>query len=384
MQLGSEALSARLARQRIDRAVLREQQHNSKSADAGYPPLPFGGSIQAAMKAQDREAIRAILAARDSEAETSTTVVNVSGNVAHGHEGADPSAHQYSGGMLRTSSTGRIVKRSMPRSQIQPEVEVTTEHFSCPICYEDIPPRGGLRLMCGHQWCRSCAKRYVEGKSNDAMILSSLLPCPAQGCAGRMTHAELEELVGAAAKAALDRRALDAAVSSNPNMHRCMTADCSYAAFWSGAKDGVPRFACPQCGHSRCLQCDASPFHESVNCIEHAASQAELDAELITAAEKKRYEPGEQLTLMKIRQAKWNRKLSRAALKRLEDEAKSEAALKQETRCPSCKVVITKNGGCNHMTCRCGFEFCWLCRGAYPKVCDTGTCLLKKSIMAHT
>jgi len=30
-------------------------------------------------------------------------------------------------------------------------------------------------------------------------------------------------------------------------------------------------------------------------------------------------------------------------------------------RCPTCQVFIERTEGCNHMTCRCGHNFCYVC-----------------------
>eukprot|EP00614_Pseudopedinella_elastica_P021893 CAMPEP_0172614932 /NCGR_PEP_ID=MMETSP1068-20121228/55720_1 /TAXON_ID=35684 /ORGANISM="Pseudopedinella elastica, Strain CCMP716" /LENGTH=214 /DNA_ID=CAMNT_0013419897 /DNA_START=21 /DNA_END=665 /DNA_ORIENTATION=- len=60
----------------------------------------------------------------------------------------------------------------------------------------------------------------------------------------------------------------------------------------------------------------------------------------------------------------------------LADFLTSNKEAKNTKRCPNCGVAVTKNGGCNHMTCApsaggCGHEWCWLCLGKFPR-CDCG------------
>jgi len=42
--------------------------------------------------------------------------------------------------------------------------------------------------------------------------------------------------------------------------------------------------------------------------------------------------------------------------------------------CPMCKTPIDKNGGCIHMTCRCGHSFCWICLKVWKGHQNYGAC----------
>ena len=35
-------------------------------------------------------------------------------------------------------------------------------------------------------------------------------------------------------------------------------------------------------------------------------------------------------------------------------------------QCSGCKIWVEKNEGCMHMTCTCGYEFCYNCGKKYP------------------
>lgn len=43
-------------------------------------------------------------------------------------------------------------------------------------------------------------------------------------------------------------------------------------------------------------------------------------------------------------------------------------------QCPMCKTPIDKNGGCIHMHCRCGHDFCWICLKVWSGHKNYGEC----------
>ncbi|KAI0814061.1 hypothetical protein GGR55DRAFT_687061 [Xylaria sp. FL0064] len=46
-------------------------------------------------------------------------------------------------------------------------------------------------------------------------------------------------------------------------------------------------------------------------------------------------------------------------------QAVSLAARKGWRTCPSCNSMVEKRLGCNHITCRCGGQFCYVCGGVW-------------------
>jgi hypothetical protein len=102
---------------------------------------------------------------------------------------------------------------------------------------------------------------------------------------------------------------------------KCPSKSCSNIVQVIGS--GIDNVRC-RCGHQFCIDCKQEP-HFPATCTSYRAyiDEAQQNGDLIT-------DPN----------AKY---------------------IVQGRNCISCNEFIEKNGGCNHMTCRCGAEFCWLC-----------------------
>jgi ariadne-1 len=52
---------------------------------------------------------------------------------------------------------------------------------------------------------------------------------------------------------------------------------------------------------------------------------------------------------------------------KLEDLEVQSWILHNTKACPKCQANIEKNGGCMHITCKCRYEFCWVCMGDWRR-----------------
>ena len=105
---------------------------------------------------------------------------------------------------------------------------------------------------------------------------------------------------------------------TNKDMAYCLTPDCKYVFIFD---DKDKEFKCPECAKHYCLKCKY-PFHKGQTCKEYEVHNTVTEAD-----------------------RKFLRYVRRRGFK----------------QCYECEFWVAKTYGCNHMTCRCGYEFCYKC-----------------------
>ena len=193
---------------------------------------------------------------------------------------------------------------------------------TCPVCYDTIDQP--YRLACGHAYCYDCLRHFLLTASDTKQFpLSCLgdegkcgLPIPLPVIQRFLVPAKFKNLLEVSFFEHLGRHP--------DKFGYCTTPDCTEIySLESDPGDGI--FRCRSCFVSVCVSCRED--HDGFSCEEWKTHQ----------------DPETRL---------------------LEGWAKGNKDVK---KCPKCKILIEKNGGCNHMTCpKCEAHICWMCMGEFP------------------
>jgi len=194
---------------------------------------------------------------------------------------------------------------------------------TCPICRCDIDTPYPLSA-CGHPYCTVCVTMLLtNASSNNAYPVL----CCAPGCTAPVVLKDFVKLLTTQELENSRRAAFRAYVSAHvTEWGQCLSPDCPQIY-----SKGEPELYCDCCLEHWCTVCKI-PYHTGKSCAAHQSAQSgdkEFD--------------------------QWRQRNTKS--------------------CPreGCGAPIEKNGGCNHMVCKCGCHFCWKCKARFLSDAETYT-----------
>ncbi|KAF2396056.1 hypothetical protein EJ06DRAFT_454528, partial [Trichodelitschia bisporula] len=183
------------------------------------------------------------------------------------------------------------------------------ESYKCHLCIDEFPASEIIALSCTHASCTDCLKAlFLHATANEAQFPPRCCrPIPLALIAPALSSAEYSAYVAASEE------------FSTPNRTYCSNRTCG--RFISPNYISAELAICSACGTSTCAHCKNSAHADA------CSSDEDLQAVLALAKEKG-----------------WR-------------------------RCGQCRNMVEKTVGCYHISCTCGFQWCYLC-GEKWKGCD--------------
>ena len=203
--------------------------------------------------------------------------------------------------------------------QIQQEKDALNQKKKCEICLEEFSLLDCTNyfLNCNCILHNKCFDEMVK-----AAVENNTLPVKCPNC-GIPVHPNFIEdslrNVNPQLWDKYERFSMNNFIQNNSDEYSsCPTPGCEYMFFFN---PGEFNFLCPLCQKNYCLNCK-DEWHTNMTCQQYRDSRDvnKLDNQFFEF----------------VKGAKFK-------------------------MCPRCKYWVEKNQGCNHMKCRCGADFCYLC-----------------------
>ncbi|CAM0950566.1 unnamed protein product [Alopecurus aequalis] len=253
--------------------------------------------------------------------------------------------------------------RESVESQLAKAITVnagTEMRENCAICLEDTDVSKIHAVEgCAHRFCFSCMKEHVKVK-----LLHGMLPaCPQDGCTKQLTVEGSKVFLSPRLLGIMVQRIREGQIPPAQKVY-CPYPKCSalmslseviHPMQASSSKHTVVDAAtlrkCVKCRGSFCISCKV-PWHDRMTCSSYKMMHPHAhsgDAKLESLAEHRRWR-----------------------------------------KCVKCKHIIELAEGCYHMTCVCGYEFCYTCGKEWKGKKPTCSCplwdernLIRNDIRGH-
>lgn len=208
----------------------------------------------------------------------------------------------------------RLARRQMPTQ-------------ACPICYDSLDQSELMfPLSCGHSFHIECINTHFSVSLDNSAVPFT---CPKHDCRAELSTEDTSLRLSEGDRERLEKLSFLKFLATHPNFKQCPAPNCELVFEVSSSPSN---FTCPSCGSVYCSRC--LEVHGDLTCLEHQYYE-HLDAST----------EGE--ILQTARQAKYK-------------------------KCPRCRFWVEKSDGCDHMRCRCEFEFCYKCGGVYNRCACNG------------
>uniref|UniRef100_A0A7S1CCK8 RBR-type E3 ubiquitin transferase n=1 Tax=Bicosoecida sp. CB-2014 TaxID=1486930 RepID=A0A7S1CCK8_9STRA len=218
-------------------------------------------------------------------------------------------------------------------------VDAISAEVECEVCMSDVPVAATYALGCGHTYCLECWSDHLTTfldpsatQRPDEVVATS---CMASGCPIVLDESDWRILLPPTRWQDFEDILIRSFVDARADLAWCPSA-CGRAVRIlsdAGVIDGMDQGAAfvaadvqCSCGTRFCFQCGMNP-HSPAGCDEYA---------------------------------QWNEDRFR-----LLDAENYRFLMQRFKRCPKCKAYTERNRGCNHMTCRCGHQWCFMCKGPW-------------------
>jgi len=216
------------------------------------------------------------------------------------------------------------------------------EEKECKLCLVVTKKALQKDLSCGHKYCINCLKSFFQNE-----IENKVFPvlCPNTTCRKEVAERDIRAVVTSDLWNKYETFSIKSAIEKYPNSFLyCPTPDCPYVFFQGKNDPGY--FKCPTCKKAYCINCKV-PYHDDLSCESY---QKKLQITTYISALYPNHTGTSRLPDKSIEHRLFKKMLN----------------YKNWKRCSNCRAVVSKTGGCMHMVCRCGHEFCYGCGEKFP------------------